>query len=74
MATEASERKVLVSACCVVNEHVDIHDNADACVILPLFCGNQPDVRCLVLWFLAIGSGSGGIGSGFGNDLVFLGL
>ena len=48
MATEASERKVPVNACCVVNEHGDIHDNADACIILPLFCGNQPDVRCLV--------------------------
>ena len=44
MATEASERKVLVNACCVVNEHGDIHDNADACIILPLFCGKT--ARC----------------------------
>ena len=45
MATEASERKVLVNARCVVNEQIDIHDNADACIILPLFCEKN---RCLL--------------------------
>ena len=74
MATEASECKVPVNACCVVDEQGDIHDNAYACIILPLLCGHQPEVPCRVRWFLAIGSGSRGIGSGLCNDMVFLGL
>ena len=64
MATEASECKAPVNACCVVDEQGDIHDNAYACIILPLLCGHQPEVRCLVRWFPAIGSGSRGLGSG----------
>ena len=74
MATEASECKVPVNACCVVDEQVGIHDNAYACIIPALLCGHQPEVPCRVRWFLAIGSGSRGIGSGLCNDLVFLGL
>ena len=48
MATEASERKNPVNACCVVNEQGGIHDNAYACIILPLLCGTS---QMFVVWF-----------------------
>ena len=48
MPTAASERQVPVNACCIVNEQRGIHDNAYACIIRRLVCGNS---QMFFVWF-----------------------